>query len=187
MGDFRRSGGWVAEELDAVPLSELLTGESRLNFGWGRSPIDGKSREGRFESTRWEIPARRYRPASRVRRARGGGRTRSHEAFAVSGPVQSRRRFRESRFSWRSGQRPDVRDDWPAIDEAAGSAPRRGRRQRQSVRDVEELDGERATPIRASSTSLTAPRACCSSAPASSIAFRKCADPGPLGRTSSTE
>jgi hypothetical protein len=36
-------GGWVAEELDGIRLTELLAGGSTLNFGWGRNGGDNKS------------------------------------------------------------------------------------------------------------------------------------------------
>jgi hypothetical protein len=40
-------GGWIAEEIDAVPLDDLLSA-SVPNFGWGRNAADGKAREGTF-------------------------------------------------------------------------------------------------------------------------------------------
>jgi hypothetical protein len=45
-------GGWIAEELNAVRVTDLLTSQTPLNFGWGRSPVDGKSREGTFSIDR---------------------------------------------------------------------------------------------------------------------------------------
>jgi hypothetical protein len=52
MGDvswltFTDPGGWVSEEVNAVPLTDLKPG-SLPNFGWGRQ-ADGKGREGTFE------------------------------------------------------------------------------------------------------------------------------------------
>jgi hypothetical protein len=44
--DFMDPGGWVAEELNSIPLSNLLDPGSPANFGWGRNPKDGKAREG---------------------------------------------------------------------------------------------------------------------------------------------
>lgn len=41
-------GGWVSEELNSVRVADLLNAPSPLNFGWGRSPVDGKAREGTF-------------------------------------------------------------------------------------------------------------------------------------------
>lgn len=38
-------GGWVAEEIDAIPLADLLPGGIAPNGGWGRN-ADGKAREG---------------------------------------------------------------------------------------------------------------------------------------------
>jgi hypothetical protein len=41
-------GGWIAEEIDVIPLDVLLLGGVRANCGWGRQPADGKAREGTF-------------------------------------------------------------------------------------------------------------------------------------------
>jgi hypothetical protein len=40
-------GGWVAEELNSVRVSDLLSAPTPLNFGWGRT-ADGRAREGGF-------------------------------------------------------------------------------------------------------------------------------------------
>ena len=87
-------GGWVAEELNAVPVTDLSAGAPPLNFGWGRSPIDGKSREGTFYvdktgNSTARAPAGEpafIQPVAEVGRE-------SHEAFALSGPVQSSTSF----------------------------------------------------------------------------------------------
>ena len=44
---FMDIGGVTAEEVNAFPLEKLDSGEI-LNFGWGRSLLDGKAREGTF-------------------------------------------------------------------------------------------------------------------------------------------
>lgn len=44
---FMDIGGVTAEEVNAVPLDKLDSGEIP-NFGWGRSLLDGKAREGTF-------------------------------------------------------------------------------------------------------------------------------------------
>ena len=87
-------GGWVAEELNAAPVSELSGGTAPLNFGWGRGPIDGKSREGTFYIDKTGNSTGRapddepafVQPVAQVGRE-------SHEAFALSGPVQSSTSF----------------------------------------------------------------------------------------------
>jgi len=45
--DFIDDGGWVAEELNSVLVSDL-TSTMPVNFGWGRNAADGHSREGTF-------------------------------------------------------------------------------------------------------------------------------------------
>jgi hypothetical protein len=83
-------GGWVSEELNAARVSELLSGTSPLNFGWGRTTIDGKSREGTFfidkiGNSTGRVPAGEppfVDPVAELGRE-------SHEAFALSGPVHS--------------------------------------------------------------------------------------------------
>ena len=40
-------GGWVSEELDGIRVADL-SGPAPANFGWGRAPTDGRSREGTF-------------------------------------------------------------------------------------------------------------------------------------------
>ena len=41
-------GGWIAEEIDAIRVADLLAGGALPNFGWGRNNADGKAREGTF-------------------------------------------------------------------------------------------------------------------------------------------
>lgn len=45
---FMDIGGVTAEEVNAVPLNEILSTETINNFGWGRSLTDGLAREGTF-------------------------------------------------------------------------------------------------------------------------------------------
>jgi len=45
---FMDIGGVTAEEVNAVPLNQILNTESIDNFGWGRSLTDGLAREGTF-------------------------------------------------------------------------------------------------------------------------------------------
>jgi subtilisin family serine protease/regulation of enolase protein 1 (concanavalin A-like superfamily) len=44
---FADLGGYVAEEIDSIRLANLLDGTPH-NFGWGRSGVDNKAREGTF-------------------------------------------------------------------------------------------------------------------------------------------
>jgi hypothetical protein len=45
---FADPGGWIAEEVNAVRVSDLLGAASPINFGWGRNAADRKAREGTF-------------------------------------------------------------------------------------------------------------------------------------------
>jgi len=45
---FADPGGWIAEEIDAIRLSDLQEAPSPVNFGWGRNAGDRKAREGTF-------------------------------------------------------------------------------------------------------------------------------------------
>lgn len=45
---FMEIGGVTAEEVNAVSIDELLDSSEMTNFGWGRSIVDGKAREGTF-------------------------------------------------------------------------------------------------------------------------------------------
>ena len=139
-------GGWVAEELNAAPVSELSGGTAPLNFGWGRGPVDGKSREGTFYIDRTGNSTGRapdgepafVQPVAEVGRE-------IHEPFALSGPVQSSTSFsRITMLVRRSDQWPVVRDDRAADEQAAGSAPRHARRRQCAAGHVEEPDRERS-------------------------------------------
>jgi hypothetical protein len=46
--DFIDVGGIVAEELNSIRVADLAEPSGIRNFGWGRSPVDGKAREGTF-------------------------------------------------------------------------------------------------------------------------------------------
>jgi len=86
-------GGWVSEELNSVRLSDLLE-HPPLNFGWGRSKADGRSREGtifidRVGNADGRIPTDDpgfIAPIAEFGRERA-------EKVAVSGPVSSRTSF----------------------------------------------------------------------------------------------
>jgi len=45
---FADIGGVTAEEVNAKPLAQILNTSNIDNFGWGRSTLDGKAREGTF-------------------------------------------------------------------------------------------------------------------------------------------
>jgi hypothetical protein len=45
---FMDIGGVTAEEVNAIPLSEITDTTKIENFGWGRNLMDGKTREGSF-------------------------------------------------------------------------------------------------------------------------------------------
>ena len=45
---FVEPGGWVAEEINAIRLPDLLAPSGPANFGWGRHAGDKKAREGTF-------------------------------------------------------------------------------------------------------------------------------------------
>ena len=87
-------GGWVSEELNAAPVSDLVGGRSPLNFGWGRDPTGGQSREGTFRIDRTGNSTARapvgeppfIDPVAEFGRQQ-------HEPIAASGPVHSDRSF----------------------------------------------------------------------------------------------
>ncbi len=91
-------GGWVSEELDSIRLADLL-GPAPPNFGWGRSPRDGQSREGSFYLDRLgnstaKAPADEPGFISPIAEV---GREQS-PVFAVSGPVHSTTSFSRITF-----------------------------------------------------------------------------------------
>jgi hypothetical protein len=86
---FADPGGWVSEEINAARLSDLLTGTSPPNFGWGRNR-DGKAREGTFYIDKIGNSSAKA-PAGEpgfVDPVAEFGRQRN-EPIAVSGPVHS--------------------------------------------------------------------------------------------------
>jgi hypothetical protein len=91
-------GGWVSEELDSSRVADLL-GPAPVNFGWGRSPRDGKSREGSFYldklgNSTAKAPADEPGFISPIAEV---GREQS-PVFAVSGPVHSTTSFSRITF-----------------------------------------------------------------------------------------
>ena len=84
---FADPGGWVSEEMNAVRLSELAS-STPPDFGWGRHPADGKSREGLYEIDNVGQARARSRDDEPgfVQPCAEFGRT-AREAIAVSGPV----------------------------------------------------------------------------------------------------
>jgi hypothetical protein len=91
---FIDDGGYVAEELNAVLLKDLLTAEPPVNFGWGRAAEDGKSREGTFYLDRTGNSIAKIPVTERgfIDPIADFGR-RSTEFFGASGPVLSQRSF----------------------------------------------------------------------------------------------
>lgn len=90
---FADPGGWVAEEVNAVPLA-TLDAASPPNFGWGRHPGVDASREGSFLIDRMGN-SRATAPIDEpgfVQPVAEFGRV-VHEPIAVSGPVSSPRSF----------------------------------------------------------------------------------------------
>jgi hypothetical protein len=91
-------GGWVSEEVNSVRLADLLE-HPPLNFGWGRSVADGRSREGtifidRLGNASARIPADDpgfIAPVAEFGRER-------EVKVAVSGPVSSRASFTRITF-----------------------------------------------------------------------------------------
>jgi hypothetical protein len=92
---FADPGGWIAEEINAVRLSDLLGAAAPLNFGWGRSAADRKAREGTFyidavgnsEATIGAAEPGFVDPVAQFGRER-------EAAVAVSGPVASASSFK---------------------------------------------------------------------------------------------
>ena len=91
-------GGWIAEEINAIPLDHLLSGSTRPNCGWGRHPADGRAREGTFyiDASGAAIggaPAE----AGFVQPIAQFGRE-GADAIGATGPVASARSFRLIRY-----------------------------------------------------------------------------------------
>lgn len=92
---FADPGGWIAEEINAVRLSDLVGAVAPLNFGWGRNAADGKSREGTFYIDRVGNSEAMIGAAEQgfVDPVAQFGRERE-AAVAVSGPVASASSFK---------------------------------------------------------------------------------------------
>ena len=91
-------GGWIAEEVDAIPLDILLSGSARPNCGWGRHPVDGKAREGTFyiDANGAAVGDAPLEPGFVQPIAQFG---REHaQAIGATGPVASTRSFRLIRY-----------------------------------------------------------------------------------------
>lgn len=91
---FSDPGGWVSEEVDAIPVAELGAGAQAPNFGWGRNPRDRRAREGTYEIDDLGNARAQFAPASSttVEPVAEFGRV-DTEPIAVSGPVASRVSF----------------------------------------------------------------------------------------------
>jgi hypothetical protein len=91
-------GGWIAEEVNAIPLGNLLSGGVRPNCGWGRHPLDGRAREGTFyiDANGMAVGNAPGEPGF-VQPIAQFGRE-GAELIAVTGPVASARSFRQIRY-----------------------------------------------------------------------------------------
>ena len=95
-------GGWVSEEIDSIRLADLVDAASPhppVNFGWGRSAADGRSREGMLfidhvGNSIGRVPA--GEPGFIAPVAEFGRE--AAKVFAVSGPVSSRASFTRLTF-----------------------------------------------------------------------------------------
>src|SRR5262249_53493280 len=87
--DFVDPGGWVSEELNSIRVTDLIGAKLMPNFGWGRSPFDGKAREGTFYIDKLgnavgpaPVEAGFQQPVAEIGRE-------ATEPFAITGPVSS--------------------------------------------------------------------------------------------------
>jgi hypothetical protein len=92
-------GGLVAEEIDAIPLGDLLWGGTARNGGWGRNAVDAKAREGTFyiDVNGVAVGSAPVPEAGFVQPIAQFGRERA-ELVAVTGPVTSADSFRKIRY-----------------------------------------------------------------------------------------
>jgi hypothetical protein len=91
--DFVDPGGWVSDELNSIGVTDLIGARVMLNFGWGRSPIDGRSREGSFyiDNLGNAVGPAPVEPGFQQPIAEVGRE--GTEPFAISGPVSSTQTF----------------------------------------------------------------------------------------------
>jgi hypothetical protein len=99
---FVEPGGWVSEEIDSIRLADLIDPTSShpaVNFGWGRSAADGRSREGTLFIDHLGNSVGRVsagEPGFIAPVAEFGRET--AKVFAVTGPVSSRASFTRITF-----------------------------------------------------------------------------------------
>jgi hypothetical protein len=92
--DFIDLGGWVAEELNSIPIARLLADAATNHFGWGVHRADRRAREGTFvidAGGRATGPAPRPDPGFLQPVAQFGRET--SPSVAGSGPVSSAQSF----------------------------------------------------------------------------------------------
>jgi len=91
-------GGFVAEEVDAIPLDQLLPGGTTRNGGWGRNAQDGKAREGTFyvDVNGVAVGSAPVPETGFVQPIAQFGRERA-ELVAVTGPITSAESFMKIR------------------------------------------------------------------------------------------
>jgi hypothetical protein len=91
-------GGWIAEEIDAIRVDDLLAG-APLNFGWGRNAEDGKAREGTFyiDANGTAVGTAPLPELRFVQPVAQFGRE-SADFVAVTGPVASAQSFNRIRY-----------------------------------------------------------------------------------------
>jgi hypothetical protein len=91
-------GGWIAEEIDAVRVEDLLAGVL-LNFGWGRNADDTKAREGTFyiDATGTAVGAAPIPEPGFVQPVAQFGRE-GADFVAITGPVASPQSFNRIRY-----------------------------------------------------------------------------------------
>ena len=85
---FADLGGWIAEEINAVRMIDLLAPGASHNFGWGRNTADGQSREGTFYiNTDGSVAAAAPTPEAGFNQPVGQFGREGATFIAVSGPV----------------------------------------------------------------------------------------------------
>ncbi len=136
--DFVDPGGWVAEELDSIRLSDLIGAPPIRNFGWGRHPADRKAREGTFyigPTGNAVAVASDAEPGFQQPVAEFGRE--GAVAFAVSGGGQQHPIIYADYVALRRpGERLGLRSHPRASRDEAAGPPRQPVRQRPSTRDA---------------------------------------------------